>query len=256
MSLHAPFRAALLDPEAPLPVGLASWNGSDPQQRFAIYRNNVTVSLIEALSATYPVVAALVGQPFFADCARVYLRQRPPQTPVMARYGAGFADFLAGFPPAASLPYLPDVARLEQARTKAYHARDAEPLGAEAFAALDPTRLSDLTLKAHPSVGLLASRSAVVSLWAAHQGLCRLEAVDPAVPEDALVIRPAFEVEVIALVPGGAAFLGALADGMPLGEAAGRLHDAAHLPEMMRILIQSGFAISLSINEDFSSCSA
>jgi len=40
----------------------------------------------------------------------------------LAEYGDGFADFLAGFAPAQSLPYLADVARLEWAINAAYHA--------------------------------------------------------------------------------------------------------------------------------------
>mgnify|MGYP001390820627 CR=1 FL=1 len=43
------FAAALLDAERAVPSGLVAWNGSDPARRFAIYRNNVVVSLVDAL---------------------------------------------------------------------------------------------------------------------------------------------------------------------------------------------------------------
>ena len=49
------FVAALFDAELPPPTGLTAWNGSDPATRFAVYRNNVVVSLIDALADTYPV---------------------------------------------------------------------------------------------------------------------------------------------------------------------------------------------------------
>ena len=62
--------------------------------------------------------------------ARAYALAEPPRSPVLMDYGAGFADFIAGFAPAASLPYLPDVARIERAWREAYHAADAEPLTA------------------------------------------------------------------------------------------------------------------------------
>lgn len=68
------FAAALLDPARPAPAGLTSWNGSDPAQRFAVYRNNVTVSLIDALADTFPVVQALVGVDFFRTMAREFVR--------------------------------------------------------------------------------------------------------------------------------------------------------------------------------------
>ena len=53
--------------------------------------------------------------------------------------------------PARELPYLADVARLEAARTRAYHADDAAPLDAAAFAALDPGAADALRLTLHPS---------------------------------------------------------------------------------------------------------
>ena len=43
--------AALLDPGLPCPPGFTTWNGSDPTRRLAVHRNNIVVSLIDALSA-------------------------------------------------------------------------------------------------------------------------------------------------------------------------------------------------------------
>jgi hypothetical protein len=53
-------------------------------------------------------------------------------------------------------------------------------------------------------------------------GEIELGPVDDGAAEDALVLRPGFAVTVRSLPPGGAAFLEALADGLPLGEAAER----------------------------------
>ncbi|MDP0953215.1 putative DNA-binding domain-containing protein, partial [Klebsiella pneumoniae] len=53
MSLHDAFAKALLDPELSCPDGLFSSNGADPQSRFAVYRNNVHSSLINALATAY-----------------------------------------------------------------------------------------------------------------------------------------------------------------------------------------------------------
>ena len=106
------FVRALLDPTLPAPPGLATWNGSDPALRFAVYRNNVVVSLVAALADTFPVVRELVGADFFTAMARLYVAEQPPSSPVLAHYGDGFADWLAQFEPAANLPYLADMAPL------------------------------------------------------------------------------------------------------------------------------------------------
>ena len=115
MSGPAAWCAALLDPDREVPPGLSTWNGSDPAQRFAVYRNNVTVSLMDALAETFPVCQAMVGAPHFRDLARAFVRRHPPRSPVLARYGHGFADFIAECTLAAPWPYLPDLARLELA---------------------------------------------------------------------------------------------------------------------------------------------
>ena len=59
------FGAALLDPDLPLPAGVTGPNGKKAQRRFAVYRNNVTVGLVDALAAIFPAIQRLVGEGFF-----------------------------------------------------------------------------------------------------------------------------------------------------------------------------------------------
>lgn len=218
---HA-FARALLDPALPAPAGLVAWNGSDPAVRFAVYRNNVVHSLVAALADTFPVVRQLVGDDFFTAMARLYVADEPPSSPVLAHYGDGFADWVAQFEPAADVPYLADMARLERARVRAYHAADAPVLGAEQIAAhlADPARLPTARLQLHPSLTVLCSDFAVVSLWAAHQGQGRLQDVYPQQPENALVLRSEDDAAVLAIPAATAEFFRRLQRGLPLGEAA------------------------------------
>lgn len=207
MSGQEEFAQALLRPDITAPGGLSTWNGSDPQQRFAVYRNNVTISLIEALAVTYPVVLQLVGEPFFREMARLYARQHPPRSRIMLDYGETFPDFVANFAPASEVHYLADVARLEASRRRAYHAADAPALDQTAYTRLSAAELDAVTIRFHPSVTILQSSFAIVSLWAAHQGLMAIEDVDPVRAEDALIVRPELEVEVVRLPPGVTVFL-------------------------------------------------
>lgn len=217
---QAGFAAAVLDPRRPAPAGLRTWNGSDPAQRFAVYRNNVAVSLVDALAARFPVCRQLVGETFFRAMARAHAAATPPDGPLLFRYGERFADFIDGFAPAASLPYLGDVARLEAARTRALHASEAVPVGADGFAAVPAAGLADLRVALHPSVVVVRSCWPIVAIWAAHHGQGTLNGIDLSVAEDALVARPGHEAEVHLLPPGAAVFLTALAVGRPLGSAA------------------------------------
>lgn len=218
---QADFAAALLDPMLACPDGLIVWNGSDPARRLAVYRNNVIASLIDALAETFPVVQELVGPEFFRATAAVFVRQAPPRSRILAGYGQGFPGFIEQFDPARGLPYLADVARLELARVRAYHAADAGHLTDEAvgLAMADPDRVADLRLVCHPSLSVVHSQFAVVSLWAAHQGEADLATIDPRRPEDAIVLREGLEILVLHAPPGGAAFATALLQGRCLGDA-------------------------------------
>ena len=224
MSPHEAFADSLLAVQPSCPPGLTAWNGSDPARRFAVYRNNVMVSLIDALADTCPVTQTLVGEEFFRAVAAEYARANPPRSPVMAHYGAGFAGFIEEFAPAAGLPYLADVARLEMLRVEAYHAADAEPVSPEAIAllAVDPGRLPTACFTLHPSLRILESRHAVVSLWAAHQGddvYSALATVDTALPESAMLLRAGLEVEIYRITAGTATFIRRLEEGRDLGTA-------------------------------------
>jgi len=225
MSIHASFSDALLDPAAPCPPGLSSWNGSDPAQRFAIYRNNVVVGLVDALADTYPVTQELVGEAFFRAMVREFVRAAPPRSPVLALYGQGFAEFIESFPPAAGLPYLAEVARLEMLRVRAWHAADAVPVTHKALATAlaDPEALPQVGFTLVPALQLLASRHAVVSLWAAHQSeaaALELSGIDTDAAETALICRLDLDVSIYRLAPGAACFVANLQVGLPFGEAA------------------------------------
>ncbi len=222
MSSQRAFAAALIDTRLPCPEGLCSANGADPASRFAVYRNNVQGSLINALSDSYPVVAQLVGDEFFRAMAAIFVQQQPPQSPLMNRYGKAFAAFIQTFEPASSVPYLADVARLEHLRTRAYHAADAEPVRHEQITAslASPHALSELCLVFHPSLHLLDSTYAVVAIWAAHQQDALLEGIEINRRQHALVLRNGLDVEVFALEPGASVFIRNLISGQPLLAAA------------------------------------
>lgn len=222
MNTQTAFAHALLNPELPCPSGLTTWNESDPEIRFAVYRNNVMVSLIDALADTYPVVQTLVGEEFFRAMARVFSQSSPPQSKVMAFYGRDFADFIASFHPAASVPYLADVARLEMARVMAYHAADVASIHTEVLQAAlaDPEQLLSLRLMLHPSVHVTDSTFAIFSIWAAHQGAVCASSVDPDVAQTVLVYRAGLDVDTMELTDGTGLFVSTLLAGQTLADAA------------------------------------
>ena len=226
------------------PPGLTSWNGSDPARRFGVYRNNVIVSLVDALADSYPVVQSLVGEDFFRAMAREFVFASPPRSPVLAWYGGGFAEFIAGFPPAASLPYLPDVARLEWLRVDAWHAADATALPMADLSALlaDETQLQDTRFELHPALRVMASVHPIVSLWAAHQTedpVTELGKIDMAQGEAALLTRPGLDVDIVRIEPQASRFIHALQAGVSFGSAV-EVSGEFDLIATLGLLIRSG----------------
>lgn len=222
--MHEAFHTALLDPDRALPSGLTSWNRAGCERRFAVYRNNVVTSLIDVLAGNFPVVQQLVGEDFFRAMGREFVTHNPPDIPVMALYGRRFADFIAAFPPAAAVPCLADMARLEYAIQTCRHSADTAPVPASRLAQLveDQAALAHTGVRLAPAVQVLTSDFAIASLWHAHQGdaPADLSRIRPDQPEALLLSRPALEVELHIIDAGAAEFIHNLSQAMPLALAA------------------------------------
>jgi hypothetical protein len=218
-SYAAAFTPALSDPERPTPALVAGPNGKSAVKRYNVYRNNVTVSLIDALAAIYPAVQRITGVEFFRAMARFHIRLTQPTSPLLFDYGRDFPDFIESYWFARSMPWLPDTARLERAWLDAYHAADAEPLSLDAFACVPAERLADIHVTLHPSTRIVRSHYAVLTIFTANRSPEPVGPINAAEPEEALVTRPAMEVIVRRLPTGGAALVEALMSGLVLGEA-------------------------------------
>jgi len=241
------FADAVLDPSVRVPEPIKGAARGMSDRRFAVYRNNVAAGLVSALAERFPVVQRLVGEEFFRAMARAYVTQEPPRSPVLLQYGATFGTFVDGFAPAAAIAYLGDVARLEFARGRAYHAADAAPLAAENLAAIAPAELAEMRVTLHPSVSVIASGHPIVSIWEAHRDPDAIVPVQSWGAETALIARPFHAVEVRRLPMGGGSFLTGLARGLAIVEAAeaatradGRFDLEANLAQLLgsRIVTQ------------------
>ncbi|MGQ0485064.1 MAG: HvfC/BufC N-terminal domain-containing protein [Hyphomicrobiales bacterium] len=218
-SYAAGFAPALLDPDRATPAAVAGPNGKAARKRYNIYRNKVTVSLINALAAVFPATMRITGVDFFRAMARFHVRATPPTSPLLFEYGHGFPDFIERYEYAKSMPWLADVARIERAWLDAYHAADAGPLAPQALASIPPERLADTVLTPHPATAIVRSCFPAVTIFAANRSGGPAGRIETAEPEDALVTRPGLEVIVRHLPSGGAVFLTRLFAGEPLGAA-------------------------------------
>ena len=241
------FNAALLDPELPPPDGLLDGTGRGAGRRFNVYRNNVAHSLTEALRIGFPVITKLIGQQNMDGLAGKFLRAHPPGNPLMMHYGSGFPAFLADTEQLAHLGYLADVARLELALRRAYHAGDADPVASEVLAEIPPESLLNTTLTLAPTVQLIRSGWPVYDIW-------RFNTADDAAKpkpgaQDILITRAEFDPVPQLLPPGGAGWIEGLMRCLTIGTA---LDTAlAEVPEFdmgtpLTLLLQGRALISLT----------
>jgi hypothetical protein len=244
------FARKLLWREEGLPPGVTSHSSPTPVKRFNVYRNNVFASLSETLAARFPVVERLVGEEFFQAMAREFVSRHPPRSAALLEYGDAFPPFLEAFEPVASLPYLPDVARLEWARNAAYHAADAQAIGGAALAAIPPEAIGEVVLQLHPSVQIVASPYPIVSIWQTNTHDRQVRPIGPEMPgEIALVVRQELDVLVLRLDQGAAAFVTSIAEGQMLSnavEAALQADTDFTLPATLAALIERSVLTGVS----------
>ena len=242
-SYGAGFAGALLDPDRAIPAAVAGPNGKAARKRYNVYRNNVTVSLINAMAAMFPATQRITGPDFFRAMARFHVRAIPPTSPLLFEYGRDFPEFIERYEYARPMPWLASVARIERAWLDAYHAADAEPLAPQALALIPPERLADVVLTPHPATRIVCSCFPAVTIFAANRSADPVGHIAATEPEDALVTRPHLAVIVRRLPAAGAVFLKCLIAGEPLDAAVSAAlaeHPEFDLPANIAGMLRAG----------------
>lgn len=189
----------------------------------SVYRNTVAKGLIDVLRANFPTIDRIVGEAWFAACARVFMGEHEPRSPVLAIWGDAFPGFLRTFEPAGEIPYLADVAEVDALWTQAHFAEDAPTLDPGALQSLSEADLLDQRLSLHASTRIAWFDAPVATLWRLNRPPAPLPgrggfSVDWR-PEGIAVCRPHGEVVAIALSAWQFAFLEACRVGRSFGDA-------------------------------------
>lgn len=189
--------------------------------RLAVYRNNVIGSLREVLVNHYPSVTKMVGDEFMAAMATQYVFKNIPQHGCLNTYGHDFPEFIRSFPPAASLPWLADLARIESAMNAAYYAKDAPALKTEELTGLSEEDLINTRLTLHPSAFLIHSDYPINAIrdYALSDGQGDTPSMDETMPTYLLVVRTIFKNQVIPLAAEEFMFLDLCRSKKTLGDA-------------------------------------
>ena len=219
--LQLAFAGAILEHRADDLVGRVRAGGLAAAERVQVYRNNSFASLTQALAGVYPVVARLVGERFFAQLARAYIRTHPSRSGNLHDFGGALALFAGGLPETRELPYLADVATLEWAYHESFHAADAPPLDLARLAGVPESEHERLRFRLHPATRLVASRYPIYAIWEANQDDADCEStIDlDAGPDYLMVARRGLETFVARVAPGDFALAAEISAGATLAQA-------------------------------------
>ncbi len=196
-------------------------NNLTAEKRLQIYRNNIFITLTTALRNIYPSIQRLVGEEFFAGLANKYIRVHPSTSGNLHAFGDKFAEFISVFPPAQTLSYLPDVARLEWAYHEVFHGEDYISFDINKLKSIPKEKYGNIKFKLNPNCRLFAFRFPIVHIWQ----ICKIETNNQAEVnlaeggEKVLVIRRQLEVTFEKLTEGEFVLLSALKRGIIFAEA-------------------------------------
>ncbi len=98
------------------------------EDRMSIYRGHFIASLTSILKDTYPATTKIVGDKFMNTISREYIYLNPPNSGCLNLYGSSFPEFISKFEATKSLPYLTDIAELENIINSVYYAKDDKAL--------------------------------------------------------------------------------------------------------------------------------
>ncbi|MGF6920679.1 DNA-binding domain-containing protein [Paraburkholderia sp. 40] len=238
--LQLDFAAAIVDQDASRMREHVQTGGAPVDERLDVYFHNMYYNLREVLREVFPVIERLVGERFFDYAADRYISEHPSTSGDVHRFGATFATFLAGFAPAASLPYLFDTAKLEWAMHEVFHAADCPPLAISRLARIVQTDCTTLRFMLNPACRLLASRFPVSRIWCVNQPMATgSESLNADSGGEFLLIRRRnFAVEARPLEPAAFTMLQTLHAGATVEKA----YDDA-------LLVDSGFQLGAFIQQ-------
>ena len=222
--------------------------GTDPVSLLSIYRNNMLITLTDALAATFPVVRRLVDPRFFDYASQTFISSNLPSRPCLAEYGSEFPSFLALFPPAAELPYLSDVASLEWAISRVMRSEMEPEISLESIVDLE-TDPAEIRLRIGTAVHYLASAYPIHQIWLANHSDIEPAEMHLSHKGEHLQIRQTDSLELQCLPAAVWLFRALIADGGGLGaaaEAALELDPLFDLPVALAIMFNEGIVVGLA----------
>lgn len=167
MQLQNDFQAYLLDSSkgAGFKNQIVNDKKVGVKKRLGIYYDAYRLRIIEALSSTYPVLKALLGDALFEQAARLYIDEYPSTYRNMRWVGDQMSVHLQKR--YSQYPIAAEMAAFEWGLGLAFDAEDAPILSLQDLASIPAENWADLRFKFHPSMQILTFKFNVLRVWQA-----------------------------------------------------------------------------------------
>lgn len=132
-----------------------------------VYRFGVEAKAVRALELSYPTVSALVGATAFHELALDYFRMIRKQSGDWGEFGWGFPSWIISHRISDRVPYLSDVARLDNHIARVERSQYDE-VNVASFNAIGAD-LASCSLILNKGLQFFRSMYPVVSIWEAHK---------------------------------------------------------------------------------------
>jgi hypothetical protein len=167
MQLQSDFQAYLLDARkgAAFKTKIVDDKKVGVKTRLGIYYDAYRLRIIEALSSSYPVLKALLGDDLFEQVARSYIDSYPSTYRNMRWVGDKMSAHLQNAFP--QYPIAAEMATFEWGLSLAFDAEDAPILTLQDLAAIAPENWADLHFQFHSSMQLFTFKFNVLRVWQA-----------------------------------------------------------------------------------------
>lgn len=201
-------------PEQPA-LSLIADSPSAAAARLSVSRNTALSHIAGALHDTFPAVWRLVGEEYFLDAAREYVRLHPSRSGDLRHVGDRFPAYLASLFGTDRYQVVAEVARLEWLIQDVLLAAPHRSLDLTALAAVEPAAYGSLHFVLHPALRLFESPYPAQRIWESNV-MCEAEpeVIDVRSGPDRLAILPyRSQLRFVRLSRGDWALLNAIAAG-------------------------------------------
>ncbi|MDD9807251.1 MAG: DUF692 family protein [Gammaproteobacteria bacterium] len=140
--------------------------------QISIHRSNANNARIHALEESHPVCVKILGERYFRQVAKAFIRAHPSRHPDLNRYGKELSPFISELaqtrPELQDFAYLPDLAQLEYLHHRCYYRRNDVRADRARLERADAAGRAPRVFLNH-TVALMSSVFPVAEIWRAHR---------------------------------------------------------------------------------------